>query len=169
MNVDRENEKAISNLSAMMPKIIEETVLNALEKIALLILEEVKEQEGFNNVTFNLEDSFGCGIYHKGILRKIVYANDTPEATVSRKRGDLEFWGRSEAERFFKSYKFENGADDFNIVVAGVMYYAKYLQFYHNLNVLTDSWISTKSKLKNGQYVTVFKQVSKEVLKKYFK
>lgn len=169
MDVDRENDKVISNLSAMMPKIIEETMLNALERVASLVLEDIKEQEGFNNQTFNLEDSFGCGIYHKGILRKIVYANNTPEASVPRRRGEMEFWGRLEAENFFKGYKFENGSDDFTMVIAGVMYYAKYLENYHNLNVLGDSWLSTKSKLKSGQYVTVFKQVSKEVLKKYFK
>ena len=89
-------------------------------------------------------------------------------ADVPRKRNNVEYWGRELAEDFFNSYK-SDGSDKYELVVAAVMFYAKYVENYHLLNVLTDSWIKTKTDLKVGKYNVVFKKIVDNMIYKNFK
>ena len=162
------NDKVLKAFGSNVQTALDESVMQFMENIAMNIMDDIKEMEGFTNQTFNLEDSYGCGIYKNGVLKKIVWANEVKVANVPRKCNGVEYWGRELAEDFFNSYK-SDGSEKYELVVAAVMYYAKYVENYHLLNVLSDSWLKTKTDLKGGKYTVVFKKIAANMLNKYFK
>ena len=162
------NDKVLKEFGSNVQLALDASIMQFMEYIATNIMDDIKDLEGFTNQTFNLEDSYGCGIYKDGVLKKIVWANATKVANEPRKRNNVEYWWRELAEDFFNSYK-SDGSEKYELVVAAVMYYAKYVENYHLLNVLSDSWIKTKTDLKGGKYTVVFKKIAANMLNKYFK
>ena len=146
------NDKVLKEFGSNVQLALDASIMQFMEDIATNIM----------------DDSYGCGIYKDGVLKKIVWANATKVANEPRKRNNVEYWGRELAEDFFNSYK-SDGSEKYELVVAAVMYYAKYVENYHLLNVLSDSWIKTKTDLKGGKYTVVFKKIAANMLNKYFK
>lgn len=163
-----QNDKVLNKFGSKVKLAFEDSIMNFMEVIAFNVMDDIKDMEGFTNRTFNLEDSYGCGIYKNGVLKSVVWSNDVRKADIPRTRNGVEYWGRELAEDFFKNYK-SDGNEEYELVVAAVMFYGKYLENNHSLNVLTDSWLKTKTDLKGGKYTVVFKKISGRMLKKYFK
>lgn len=164
----KQNDEVLKKFSSNVQLALDESIMQFMEDIATNVMDDIKDMEGFTNQTFNLEDSYGCGIYKDGVLKKIVWANAVKVADEPRKRNGVEYWGREVAKDFFNSYKSDRSGR-YELVVAAVMFYGKYLENYHLLNVLTDSWLKTKTDLNGGKYTVVFKKIAANMLNKYFK
>ena len=99
------NEKLISQFKDRFNAIKNERILLALEKTAWDLI----KQTNVPVVTHNLWDSIGCGIYHNGVLMKMIYPDkkaqkprNTKEKPLYSMGGviteDRAYWGIEELE-----------------------------------------------------------------------
>lgn len=98
-------------------------ILDELDKEAKRILNECVNERDYEHRTMNLYDSYGYGIYLKGILKREGFLSASPKAVVD----NHGFFGRDEIESFLESgYSPDGGID---IVVAAAMPYATELEY----------------------------------------
>lgn len=132
---------------------------------ANLIDHALKERE-FDGFTGNTQTSYACGIYYNGGLMGIVIAGNAmrkpvhvkvrkgervflrrpyegkPRSVIGRVDVDGE-WGADSAAEFLASYRpfIKKG---FSVVMTTGTEYSEYLENVRNLNVLTDTFQSSK-------------------------
>ena len=88
------NDKVLKEFGSNVQLALDASIMQFMVDNATNNMDVIKDLECFTNQTFNLEDSFGCGIYKDGGLKKIVWANATKVANEPRKRNIVENWGR---------------------------------------------------------------------------
>lgn len=100
-----------------------QSVTNELARHGNRIINECINEITYQHDTYNLHDSYGFGVYHKGSLVK--------HGTLERNASKSKMWygeeikGSEEIIKFLNSYKASNG---FELVVAAAMPYAEVLE-----------------------------------------
>lgn len=123
---------------ATIAKQLYQEILDELDKEAKRILNECVNERDYEHRTMNLYDSYGYGIYLKGIIMREGFLSSSPKA-VANNHGR---YGRDEIKHFLETvYSPDSGID---IVVAAAMPYAVELEYglglRHQYRVITMSF-----------------------------
>lgn len=155
-------DKGMKQARILMNHMVYVRLLKACESLIDHALAE-KEYQGF---TGNTQTSYACGNYVDGALTDMVISGDTMRRPVHVKirKGERVFlrspyegkarsvigrvdvdgeWGADSAADFLESYRpfIKKG---FSIVMTTGTEYSEYLENVRNLNVLTDTFLSSK-------------------------
>lgn len=103
----------------------------AAKEASKIALEAIFNERFWDDDTYNLRDSFGYIIYHKGVEVNRGFLEEQRAGEPIKPRGALAkhgaLWGREQTEAFFASYEPRNV--DIEIVFVAGMYYAVYLEW----------------------------------------
>lgn len=147
-------------------RMINDYLYATIERLCLRLIDHALKEREFDGFTGNTQTSYACGIYYNGGLMGIVIAGDTMRKPVHVKirKGERVFLrrpyegkarsvtgrvdvdgqlGMDSAADFLSSYRpfIKKG---FSVVMTTGTEYSEYLENVRNLNVLTDTYQSSK-------------------------
>lgn len=108
-----------------------EDILDFLKEEGESIITEAYNTKGFKDQTGNLHDSYVCGVFLNGNLKRSAYVGNEMSSTYreyanSTVGGEVEAKkGREEAQKFLKEYQFSKGrSGGITMVIAAAMFYS---------------------------------------------
>ena len=122
-------------------KIMDTIIMEKLNEIGIHGVKTAIEMHKFRNRTFNLEDSYGFGIYYNGALKQEPFTFSS-SSTKSVKFEGKEYRGQEEVMKYLQGYKPDNMG--WSLVVVAAMPYASFVEDYWNLDVLQTSFMEAK-------------------------
>lgn len=147
----------------------QKALVDRLVNIGIETMRQAYESADFSkNKTQNLHDSYGCAVYHNGMLVKgtIHTLTETPKATQPRRLYGKDVYGREHVEDYLRLYKPRSGG--FQLVVIASMPYAGILEAgktplhrkYQVISGIKEAMIDkakdlggTRSRRREGRYV----------------
>jgi len=139
----RTNLTKINDLPDKVRAIMNNQILAGLRNVREAALKYAQSSHGFKNRTFNLEDSYGAGIYLNG--RLIEKTLSSPKATKPIVRNGVSYDGHAAADNFLNTYQ---SGDGYTLVVVAGMFYATWVENIHGLDVLTGSYETALEQMK---------------------
>ena len=117
-------------------QIADDAIVESLDKLAKSSISVSILNRGYTHRTYNLNDSYGFGIYHNGsLIRKWL---NNPEATSPDSRGGS---GAQMGSLFLDKF---SSTGDWQLVVFAGEFYAADLETFYKLNVLTGAYQYTE-------------------------
>lgn len=107
----------------------QQALVDRLVNIGIEAMKQAFESADFKkDKTQNLHDSYGCAVYHNGLLVKntIHTLTEQPRATQPRRLNGEDVYGREHVEDYLRSYKPRSRG--FQLVVIASMPYAGILE-----------------------------------------
>lgn len=133
------NEQVLTAGMAKVREIADKAIVESLSELAEKSIEHVLTiTRGYTHRTFNLNDSYGYGIYHNG--DQVKKWMNKPEATKPDAKGGK---GSQMGSEFLDRFASESPKPWGLVVVAGE-FYAADVQILHNLDVLTGAFQYTR-------------------------
>lgn len=147
-------------------RIIQDYLYAAIERSCMKLIDHALKSKEYQGFTGNTQTSYVCGIYHNGKLLGAFASGDNMRKPIRLKVGkgqriflknpyegkarsvtgrvdvDQEF-GAESAAKFLMSYK-PHVKKGFSVVMTTGTEYSEYLENVRNLNVLTDTFQSSK-------------------------
>lgn len=131
MGVKMQGELPLANIADL-----EEQMYNAMVKIGEVGVEYAVNMHGFQNQTFNLQDSYGYAIYYNGQMAGNPMMVDK-KADYPKEVGGLTYSGREEGIKALEG--FNPPEQGWSVVVVAGMVYASFVEEYYGLDVLLGS------------------------------
>lgn len=161
-----DNRKAFDKGMKQAQRIINNYLYELVENLCADLIDHALKEREYDGFTGNTQTSYACGIYYNGGLMGMVIYGDTMRRPVHVKirKGERVFlrspyegkarsvigrvdvdgeWGADSAADFLSSYRpfIKKG---FSVVMTTGTEYSEYLENVRNLNVLTDTFQSSK-------------------------
>ena len=130
------NDKVLNDGMAKIKQIAEAAIIESLSELAKTSISVSILNRGYTHRTFNLNDSYGFGIYHNGILVK-KWLNSSEATSPDSKGGSGAQMGSLFLDRFISE-------GDWQLVVFAGEFYAADLETFHRLNVLSNAYQYTE-------------------------
>jgi len=126
------NDKVLNDGMALIRKTADDAIVESLDKLAKISISVSILNRGYTHRTYNLNDSYGFGIYHNGsLVRK--WLNSSEASSTDSKGGSGAQMGSLFLDKFSST-----GA--WQLVVFAGEFYAADLETFHKLNVLTSAY-----------------------------
>lgn len=126
------NKQVLDEGMARMRKMADNAIVESLDALAKVSISVSILNRGYTHRTFNLNDSYGFGIYHNGSLVK-KWLNSS-EATSPDSKGGT---GAQAGSLFLDKF---SSTGVWQLVVFAGEFYAADLETFHKLNVLTSAY-----------------------------
>lgn len=130
MGVTLKGKLPLANIAS-----VEEAMYSAMVKIGKIGVEYAINSHGFQNRTFNLQDSYGYAVFKDGQMM------GTPVMAVKKAKEPiifegLSYSGQEEGKNLLEDFQAPMG---WSVVVVAGMVYASFVEEYYGLDVLQGS------------------------------
>ena len=164
---DYDNAKAFDEGMQKMQRLVYERFIKMLEGFCKSLFQSADVSKEYHSLTGNTFTSYACGIYRDGALFEVLYSAEYKRNPIRVKLtkgeifsgtsydgADVKFfkatentdggYGKDTSMRFLRQYK-PKIKKGFEVVMCTGTEYSSFLEKSKNLNVLTDTWLSSKA------------------------